>query len=158
MQQESQTYRRSQRIDAPADQVFAWVSQVGNLPQYLPPVTSAQSTGGDGIRIHVEIPNQGGADGEGYFRANRQARRMEWGATMGRDYSGTLTVAPMGDTQSEVTVEVNFGPHSVEPEAQAHAAPGRDPMQESLAATLESVRRQIEGEGGKVQTPAPPPR
>lgn len=30
-------YQQTQTIDAPAGEVFAWLSDVGNLPKYLPP-------------------------------------------------------------------------------------------------------------------------
>src|SRR5215208_6328371 len=32
-----QEYQQSQPIDAPPAEVFAWLSDVGNLPEYLPP-------------------------------------------------------------------------------------------------------------------------
>jgi len=32
-----QEYEQSQTIDAPPEEVFAWLSDVGNLPEYLPP-------------------------------------------------------------------------------------------------------------------------
>jgi ribosome-associated toxin RatA of RatAB toxin-antitoxin module len=33
-----QEYEQSQAIDALPEEVFAWLSDVGNLPKYLPPV------------------------------------------------------------------------------------------------------------------------
>ena len=54
--------------DTPPDEVFAWLSEVGNLPKYLPPVVdssvqgpSAQGSPGQKIRTTVEYP--GGEDG-----------------------------------------------------------------------------------------------
>ena len=38
-------YEQSQGVDAPPDEVFAWLSDVGNLPAYLPPVTDASMEG-----------------------------------------------------------------------------------------------------------------
>lgn len=38
-------YQQTQTIDAPTGDVFAWLSDVGNLPKYLPPVTSASIEG-----------------------------------------------------------------------------------------------------------------
>jgi len=32
-----QEYEQSQTIDASPEEVFAWLSDVGNLPEYLPP-------------------------------------------------------------------------------------------------------------------------
>jgi hypothetical protein len=35
-----QEYEQSQAIDAPPEEVFAWLSEVANLPEYLPPVVA----------------------------------------------------------------------------------------------------------------------
>jgi len=59
--------------------------------------------------------------------------------------------------RSEVTVHLSFGPRSAEPEIQEAAPDGRDPLEEGISATLESIRRQIEEGTGKVQPPPPPP-
>ena len=40
-----QEYEQSQPIDAPPDEVFAWLSDVGNLPEYLPPVVASSAEG-----------------------------------------------------------------------------------------------------------------
>lgn len=153
---ETNEYERSQTVDASADQVFAFVSKIGNLPKYLPPIKSAQSTGQDQIKLQGEIPNQGTFEGDGYFRVHQDQRRMEWGANVGRDYSGQLEVTEQGPSSSQVTVMLQFGPRSVDQEIQEQTG-DRNPAQEALAATLESIRRQVEGEGGKVMPPPPPP-
>ena len=36
-----QEYEQSQTVAAPANEVFAWVSDVENLPRYLPPIRDA---------------------------------------------------------------------------------------------------------------------
>jgi len=154
---ETNEYQRSQTIDAAADEVFTFVSKIGNLPKYLPPITSAESTGEEQIKLHGEIPNQGTFEGDGYFRVYPDDRRMEWGANVGRDYSGQLQVTEQGPSSSEVTVALQFGPRSVDQEMQDQAGDDRNPAQEALGATLESIRRQVEGEGGKVMPPPPPP-
>ena len=153
---ETNEYQRSQTIDASADEVFAFVSKVGNLPKYLPPIKSAESTGKEQIKLHGEIPNQGTFEGDGYFRVYQDEHRMEWGANVGRDYSGQLQVTEQGSDSSEVTVMLQFGPRSVDQEVQDQAGDERNPAQEALGATLESIRRQVEGEGGKVMPPPPP--
>jgi uncharacterized membrane protein len=150
-------YSRSQTVDAPADKVFAFVSEIGNLPKYLPPITSAESAGLEQVKLRGEIPDQGTFEGDGYYRVQPSERRMEWGANLGRDYSRRLWGEPQGDERSEVTVELEFGPRSVDQEIQEEAGSDRNPAQEALAATLESIRRQVEGDGGKVAPPPPPP-
>ena len=122
-----QEYEQSQKIEAPAGSVFAWLSDVNNLPLYLPPVTgasvegpSAEGVPGSRIRTTLEYPGEEGAtfDAEGYLDVDEGARRMEWGAegSRARDYSGWLAVAVGCDGASEITVHPSFGWRSVEPE------------------------------------------
>ena len=157
-----QEYEQSKVVAAPANEVFAWVSDVENLPKYLPPVKNASIEGpsegdnpGDKIKTHVEIPGRGGFESEGYFDVDADARTMRWGAESDRDYSGRLEVAEVGDGESEVTVHLSFGPRSVEGEIQKDSSEDRNPLEESLAATLESIRRQIEEGSGKLPPPSP---
>ena len=157
-----QEYEQSQTIAAPANEVFAWVSDVENLPKYLPPIkdagiegSAAEGSPGDRVKMRVEIPDRGEFDSEGYFDVDAQARTMRWGAETERDYSGRLTVVETGDGESEVTVHLSFGPRSVESEIQDDSSDDRNPLEESLGATLESIRRQIEEGSGKLPPPSP---
>jgi hypothetical protein len=161
-----QEYEQSQPIDALPEEVFAWLSEVGNLPEYLPPVVASSSEGpsteglpGQRIRTTLEYPGQEeerSFDAEGYLAVDESERRMEWGAEAGRDYSGWLTGANRVEGGSEVVVHLSFGERSVAPEMQERAPEGRDPLAEGISATLESIRRQIEEGSGKVKTPPPP--
>ena len=157
-----QEYEPSKTVAAPANEVFAWVSDVENLPKYLPPIKDAGIEGsaaagspGERVKMTVEIPDRGEFESEGYFDVDAEARTMRWGAETDRDYSGRLTVAEAGDGQSEVTVHLSFGPRSVEGEIQEDSSYDRDPLEESLDATLESIRRQIEEGSGKLPPPSP---
>ena len=161
---EVKEYEQTQTIDAPADEVFAWLSDVDNLPEYLPPVVdasiegpSAEGVPGQRVRVTLEYPEGGGSfDSEGYLAVDESRRRMEWGAEVERDYSGWLEVAEGVDGQCQVTVHLNFGERSVEPEMREQTPEGRDPLAEGVSATLESIRKQIEEGSGKVQPPPPP--
>jgi uncharacterized protein YndB with AHSA1/START domain len=160
-----QEYEQSQAIDAPPEEVFAWLSDVGNLPRYLPPVVdssvdgpSAEGVPGQRIRTTLEYPGEGGDtfDAEGYLSVDDGERRMEWGAESGRDYSGWLTVANHGEGGSEVVVHLSFGDRCAGPEIEERSPEGRNPLAEGVSATLESIRRQIEEGSGKVEAPPPP--
>ena len=158
----AQEYEQTQVIAASPDEVFAWVSDVGNMPGYLPPIKeasiegeSAPGTPGEKVRMEGEVPDRGEFGGEGYLSVDEGARRMEWGAEVSRDYSGWLTVADDGAGGSEVTVHLSFGERSVEGEIQDESGEDRDPLEEAVGATLESIRRQIEEDAGKVQPPSP---
>jgi hypothetical protein len=156
-------YEQARAIAVPPEEAFAWLSDVGNLPSYLPPVTDASIQGpsegdnpGQKVRTTLEYPGGDGSfDAEGYFAINEGARRMEWGAEAGRDYSGWLEVAAEG-AGSLVTVHLNFGERSVEPEVEKQSSEGEHPLADGIAATLESIRRQLEEGSGKVEPPPPP--
>ena len=159
-------YEQTQTISASADEAFGWLSNVSNLPKYLPPVVGASLVGpsaegvpGQRIRATLEYPGEGGDtfDAEGYLALDESRRRMEWGAEVERDYSGWLEVAEGGGGESQVTVHLNFGERSVEPEMREETPGGRDPLAEGISATLESIRRQIEEGSGKVDPPPPTP-
>jgi ribosome-associated toxin RatA of RatAB toxin-antitoxin module len=155
-----QEYEQSKAVAAPANEVFAWVSDVENLPKYLPPIkeagiegSAAEGSPGERVKLQVGIPDRGEFESEGYFDVNVEARTMRWGAETDRDYSGRLTVAEAGEGQSEVTVHLSFGQRSVEGQIQEDSAEDRNPLEESLGATLESIRRQIEEGSGKLSPP-----
>ena len=158
-------YEQTQTIDAPAKDIFVWLSDVGNLPKYLPPLTdasiegpSAEGAPGQRLRATLEYPEGGGTfDAEGYLVVDESRRRMEWGAEVQRDYSGWLEVAEGANGQSQVTVHLFFGERSVEPQMREQTPEGRDPLAEGVSATLESIRRQIEEGAGKVKPSPPPP-
>lgn len=157
-----QEYEQSTTVAAPANEVFAWVSDVENLPKYLPPVKDAGIEGpseggnpGEKVKTRVEIPDRGEFDSEGYLDVDAGARTMRWGAEAERDYTGRLEVAEVGDGESEVTVHLSFGPRTVEGEIQAQSSDDRNPLEESLRDTLESIRRQIEEGSGKLPPTSP---
>ena len=156
-------YEQTQQVDAPAGAVFDWLADVSHLPEYLPPVVAASLEGpseGDnpGQKLRTTLQHPDGDkqtfDAEGYVSVDEGARRMEWGAESGRDYSGYLTVAD-SDGGSEVTVHLSLGERSAEADLPS-GQEGQNPVQEGIAATMESIRRQIEEGSGKVEPPPPP--
>ena len=53
-------YEQSKTIEAPLDDVFAWLSDVNNLSGYLPPVTDASiegpsAEGSPGQRVRMTL-------------------------------------------------------------------------------------------------------
>jgi len=85
-------HEHTQHVAAAPDRVFAALSDVGNLPRYVPQVTAARR--GDGDKVEVEARYEGHTQqGEGWFRVDESALRVEWGAA-GSPYHGWLQVSP----------------------------------------------------------------
>ncbi len=139
---------------ASADQVFDFVADVGNMPKYLPTTKSAQSQGPDRVRVQGEVrpPDGRGAerryDADGYVRRLADRQRLEWGADEGY-YSGWLEATDQGGGQAKVTVHISL--RGTPPGADPNEAPPPDKVQEGLVAALQSIQRQLEGEGGKIE-------
>lgn len=149
-------YEETQDLTVSAQDAFAFLSDVSNLPSYLPPITSARLTEGEEVELQGQAPTGDSFSSRGYFRVDQAAQRLEWGAQASRAYSGWLTVADNGGQSSSVTVHVEFGPRSVVNPAIEEDQGGQ--MDQAVQATLETIRKQVEGEGGEVQPPPPPSR
>jgi uncharacterized membrane protein len=85
-----QEFEKSIIVNASSDQVFAFVSDVKNLPQYLPTVRQAEKAGHERIHMEGQAPGQKYND-TGFFRVDETARRMEWGAENKSSYQGVVT-------------------------------------------------------------------
>ena len=134
-------YEARGTVDASADALFAYLSEVKNLPKYLSQMTSAERTGGETIRTTARVNEPGKPEqtytGEAWFRVNDDARRIEWGAKGKNDYHGALTVT--GDEDgSEVSIEI----HTETPEG-GH-------VEGALEQSVANIRRLVEA--GVAQT------
>ena len=139
------TYEQSTTISASPEEVFAHVSDVSHLPEFLPPITQASERPlSEGHRF----------ENDGWFDADAAALTLAWGAQTERTYSGRLTVTPDGDG-SRVSVVLDFGEQGQDDRIQAQSG-DRDPLGEAFDATLQSLKNQVEGTGGEVVPPPPP--
>ena len=140
-------FEHTTTVEASADRVWSFVSDVSNLPKYLPTTHSAEPA--EGERVEVKGEAQGHAyDSEGYFKQDAQNRRLEWGADEGY-YSGWLEIGEQGGT-SNVTVHLTFtgappkGEGDPPGESASEDAPSRDDVQEGLVSALESIKNFVE--------------
>ncbi|MFO7276396.1 MAG: SRPBCC family protein [Pseudomonadota bacterium] len=101
-------YEHAVTVRAPADKVFEFVSNVENLPHYLPTVDSAEPQPGERVRVRGRVQGRS-YDSDGYYRVNAAKRRMEWGSDGENQYRGWLTVEGDGAT-SNVRVHLSFEP------------------------------------------------
>lgn len=142
-------YEERLTMNASPDAVTDFVSDIRNLPRYMPTTKDAQSQGEDRVRVQGEAQGHK-YDSDGYLRRMEDQGRLEWGADEGY-YSGWLQVRPDGDG-SEVTVHISLrgNPPGADPEN----APDPAQVQEGLRKGLESIRNQVEGRGGKQEPSA----
>lgn len=152
-------YQNSIVIQAHPDKVFDFVADINNLPKYLPTVHNASPLSQGRIRVQGEA---GGHkyDEEGYFRADPETRKLEWGSDGENDYSGWLKVDQGEEpSASRITVHITFAMSPEQPQKFEEQGGNRDAMmQEGIGKTLQSIKNLCEGKGGKVeaQTAASP--
>jgi hypothetical protein len=121
-------HEHTEHIAAPADAVYAAISDVANLPRFVPQLTGARPVDGD----HVEVAARyGGREqhGQASFRTDANARRIEWGTPSG--YHGWMQVETDGDG-SRLTLFLNTQ-HGSERE-------------HDVSATLDAIRMLVESQ------------
>ena len=144
-------YQHTVTVNSPPDTIFDFVSDVANLPKYLPTTTSAEPQGTDRVRVKGEVAGHA-YDADGYFRITDSVRRIEWGADGDRKYAGWLQVEG-GDSpiatddaaRARVTVHLTFGAR------QGGTDASDADVQRGLEASLQSIKNILEGKGGKIE-------
>lgn len=144
-------YERSRRIYASEGDVFAFISNIGNLPNYLPTIQSAEWIAEDRVRLRGK--NKGAAfEDDAWLHVDPDRHRLEW-SNDERTYNGSMTVSGNGDGVSKIVVHLSlvpyFAPSGRPLTSEQHAEP--DPIDEGLETSLDSLRNLIEGTGGKKQ-------
>jgi uncharacterized membrane protein len=121
-------HEHTEHVAAPADAVYAAISDLGNLPRFVPQMTAARRAADD--RVEVDARYDGRTQhGEASFRTDDGERRIEWGAPSG--YHGWMKVDPDGDG-SRLTLFLDTR-HGSE----------RD---HDISATLDAIRMLVEAE------------
>ena len=121
-------HEHTEHVAAAPEAVFAAISDVSNLPRFVPQITAARPTDGD--RVEIDARYEGREQhGEASFHADRADRRIEWSTASG--YRGWMSVTPDSDG-SRLTLFLETR-HSGE----------RD---HDVAATLDAIRMLVESE------------
>jgi hypothetical protein len=119
-------HEHTEHVAASPDAVYAAISDVSNLPSFVPQMTAARESGTG--RVEVDARYEGHEQhGEASFDKDDAARRIEWGAASG--YHGWMQVDEDGDG-SRLTLFLDT-PH---PSASDH----------DVAATLDAIRMLVE--------------
>ena len=121
-------HEHTEHIAAPADAVYAAISDLDNLPRFVPQLTAVRTTQGDQIEVVARYHGHEHR-GEATFIADETERRIEWGAPSG--YRGWMKVDPDGNgSRLTLFLETQHGSE-------------RD---HDVAATLDAVRMLVEAE------------
>ena len=140
-------YQRSTTVDAPADELFEYLSKVENLPQYFDRMTSARNLPGDEVEVEARVePGDAGAaagedgertvGGDAWFRIDADRMTVTWGSEGPHDYHGQLSVEPSGDAASTVTVML-------------HTTREAEGIEDGIDQTLANIQR-IAGSSGEL--------
>ncbi|MCU0552193.1 MAG: SRPBCC family protein [Leptolyngbya sp. Prado105] len=143
-------FEQSIQVNAQADNIFQYLSDVRNVPQYLPTVTNAQPQSGERIRTQGHAGDHE-YDSDGHFRIDQQRKRLEWGSDGENEYGGWMEVKGNGN-QSEVKVHIHYAPSSETKQHMEEQSPQHSfesAMNEGIGKTLKSIKQICEGTGGK---------
>jgi uncharacterized protein YndB with AHSA1/START domain len=120
-------------INAPADEVFAYLSDIDNLSEYFERMTSAEPGEGDEVHVTADLGDRQ-VEADAWFTIDDGAMSLAWGSEGPNDYQGHLEVT--GDAEScRVTVTLS---------TERDAGPEVD---DGLEQTLANIKRLTESLG-----------
>ncbi len=85
-------HEHTEFVAASPERVFGALTEVDNLPRYVPQVIAAERLDGDKIRVQARYEGHT-QEGEAWFRTDAAERRIEWGSP-GSEYHGWIQVSP----------------------------------------------------------------
>ena len=128
-------YSATQTVDVEAKKLFAYISEVDNLPDYFPRITAARRTDYDRIEVAASVPDgEGGKreeQGEAWLRVEQADTTLVWGSAGPNSYEGRLDLDPLGD--DEVTPPDGLGA------AWGDGAPGSSVVDEQPASSTSTA-------------------
>ncbi len=137
-------------IAASGQEVWDFVSQIANLPKYLPTVKKAEDIGGGRIRVRSEVENEA-REQDGFFRVAVAGERLEWGSDGDKDYHGFMELTDNGHGETGVMVHLHLNPPPQDKAAIENRSDAdfESKMQEGVEKCLQSIKGNVEGTGGK---------
>jgi uncharacterized protein YndB with AHSA1/START domain len=129
-------YEHSTTVTADPDELFRYLSDVHNLPDYFAAMREAEPTGetshgGDEVHVVAEVEGTR-REGEAWMTRDGGQRRLSWGSEGPNGYRGDLDVDP-ADGGSRVTVRLH---------TERADGPG---IRAGLEQTLAEIKRRVEG-------------
>ncbi|MDQ2587653.1 SRPBCC family protein [Saccharothrix yanglingensis] len=113
-------FEHEQRIPVDARAVFDVARDVGSMDAWLPDGLQVEPSGPERVTGRVSIGDDID-EAEGYFTADAEQRRLEWGDLDGEGYSGWLQVDEDGPGASRVVLHLDVrGEHPEAVGGEAH--------------------------------------
>ncbi|WP_153505754.1 SRPBCC family protein [Cumulibacter manganitolerans] len=123
------TYTVEEQLDASAENAFAYLKDVQNLPHYFPRMTKASPRENGDVDTEAKGENGETHRGLAHFHADEQTNTVTWSSAEGNNYKGSVTVTEAG-SGSKLTLELDLD----------HDMPGiEDSMRESLQAVADNL-------------------
>jgi uncharacterized membrane protein len=97
-------YLASIDVAAPADELFDYLSQVENLPNYFERMTAVTDNADGTISVEADLGDRV-VEAEAWFEVDKDAKTLSWGSEGPNDYTGQLQVTGTG---SNAVVEVTL--------------------------------------------------
>ncbi len=126
------TIERTITVESSPEVVFAYVSDVGNLPDYVDQMVAAQRTGSGELHVAADVEGRGHEEGDARFTADAATGRVEWAGGPQSHYAGWMQVEEAG---SGSTVHLGL---SVSDEDSASSEASVDRTLATLKSRLES--------------------
>ncbi|HEX8306430.1 MAG TPA: SRPBCC family protein [Jatrophihabitans sp.] len=123
-------YAARAHVAAPADQLFDYLSQVENLPDYFDRMTSVTDNQDGTITAAADLGDRV-VEGEAWFEVDQDERALSWGSEGPNNYSGQLQVI---ESENGSVVEVTLHTERA----------GGEEIQEGLERTVDAVKRIME--------------
>jgi len=133
-------YTSSVEINVSAKRLWTYLSDVENLPEYLPQMTAAHKTGEGTVDVTAQIdPSDVPAQEvryEAWFTIASEGKTLTWGSEGPNHYKGQLDIDPRGEETCELTVKIN-----------SERAQPQD-VQEGVEHTADGIKRSAEAKHG----------
>ena len=128
-------YMRSEQVSANPGAAFEYLANPNNLPKYVATMVMAHPAAGEKLRVAADVQGRH-EEGEGWFRTDAAAGRIDWGSADNPEYAGSLLIAG-GDDSCSVTIKIS---------TDRQGEPGEpEEIERALSETTANIRRLLEG-------------
>ena len=121
-------------VNATDDVLFAFLSDVSNLPRYFARMTSAKPGDGNEVHTTAELPDGSSVEGDAWFEVDASAKHLAWGSEGPSEYRGDLDVRRAGEGSSEVEVHLHT----------TRVQEGDPEVQQGVDQTLATIKQLVE--------------